>query len=53
VAAVGSILSRRDLIGIGATYDINELKGYQVTADPAGVAEIAASPEVSICNFVS
>jgi oryzin len=41
------MLSRRDLTGIGATYDMDELKGYQVVADEATIAEIAASPEVS------
>jgi len=40
------MLSRRDLNGIGATYDMDELKGYQVVADEAAIAEIAASPEV-------
>jgi oryzin len=47
VASVSSMLSRRDLTGIGATYDMDELKGYQVIADEAAIAEIAASPEVS------
>ncbi|KAH8793270.1 peptidase S8/S53 domain-containing protein [Hyaloscypha finlandica] len=47
VASVSSMLSRRDLTGIGATYDMDELKGYQVVADEAAIAEIAASPEVA------
>ncbi|KAH8801025.1 peptidase S8/S53 domain-containing protein [Hyaloscypha sp. PMI_1271] len=47
VASVSSMLSRRDLSGIGATYDMDELKGYQVVADEAAIAEIAASPEVA------
>lgn len=46
VASISSMLSRRDLTGIGATYDMDMLKGYQVTADPSAIAEIAASPEV-------
>lgn len=48
VESVDSMLSRRDLTGIGATYDMDLLKGYQVTADPATLAEIAASPEVNL-----
>ena len=47
VAAVTSILSRRDLLSsIGARYDMDHLKGYQITADVAAIAEIAASPLV-------
>lgn len=46
VASISSMLSRRDLTGIGATYDMAMLKGYQVTADLSAIAEIAASPEV-------
>lgn len=46
VSSVTSLLARRDLTGIGATYDLDYLKGYQVTADAAALAEIAASPEV-------
>lgn len=34
--------------GIAATYDIGEFKGYAVTADEATIAEIAATPEVSL-----
>ncbi|PMD38404.1 subtilisin-like protein [Hyaloscypha variabilis F] len=44
-ASVSSMLSRRELTGIGATYDMDELKGYQVFADEVAIAEIAASPE--------
>lgn len=40
------MLSRRDLTGVGAQYDMDHLKGYQVTADLAAINEIAASPEV-------
>ncbi|KAF8849436.1 putative cuticle-degrading protease [Acephala macrosclerotiorum] len=47
MASISSILSRRDLTGIGATYDMDSLKGYQVTADEVTIAEIAASPEVA------
>lgn len=46
VNSVSSLLSKRDTAGIGATYDLNELKGYQVEADSSTIAEIAASPEV-------
>jgi len=48
IESVSSMLSRRDLTGIGATYDMAELKGYQVTADEAAIAEIAASPDVIV-----
>ena len=40
---MSSMLSRRELTGIGATYDLDELKGYQVFADEVAIAEIAAS----------
>lgn len=46
IAQVSSLLSKRDAAGIGATYDIGTFKGYQVTADTATLAEIAASPDV-------
>ena len=45
--SISSILSRRDTDGIGATYSLELLKGYQVTADAATIADIAAAPEVS------
>jgi hypothetical protein len=48
VDTVSSMLSKRDTDGIGATYDLSELKGYQVQADSATIAEIAASPEVRL-----
>ncbi len=44
------MLSRRDLTGLGATYDMDELKGYQVVAYEAAIAAIAAFPEVSHVN---
>jgi hypothetical protein len=48
VTEVSSLLFRRDLLSaIGAIYDMNHLKGYQITADVAAIAEIAASPLVS------
>ncbi|CZR55531.1 probable alkaline protease (oryzin) [Phialocephala subalpina] len=47
LASISSILSKRDENGIGATYDMDLFKGYQVTADEAAIAEIAASPEVA------
>jgi len=50
VAQVSASLSKRALTGIGATYDMDFLKGYQVTADAAGIAEIAAKPEVSFLS---
>jgi hypothetical protein len=47
VTEVSSLLSRRDLLSaIGAKYDLDHLKGYQITADVAAIAEIAASPLV-------
>lgn len=47
VSSVSSLLSKRDEGGIGATYDLDTLKGYQVQADADTIAEIAASPEVA------
>jgi subtilisin family serine protease len=48
LSSVSALISRRrDVGGIGATYDLSTLKGYQVTADAATIAEIAASPEVA------
>jgi oryzin len=47
MSSITSMLSRRDLTGVGAQYNMDQLKGYQVTADPAAIAEIAASPEVA------
>lgn len=46
---VSSMLSKRDspMIGIGATYDLDDFKGFQVEADPATITEIANSPEVA------
>ena len=44
--AISSMLSKRDTDGIGATYAMDLLKGYQVNADSATIAEIAAKPEV-------
>lgn len=46
-AHFSNLLSRRSLTGVGATYHMAHLKGYQVTADLAAIAEIAASPDVS------
>lgn len=40
------LISKRDTDGIGATYSMELLKGYQVTADSVTIAEIAAAPEV-------
>ncbi|KAH6663220.1 putative cuticle-degrading protease [Halenospora varia] len=48
VASVSASIARRDTTsGIGATYDLPLLKGYQVSADAATIAEIAAKPEVA------
>ncbi|TVY81643.1 Subtilisin-like protease [Lachnellula suecica] len=47
VESLSSLLSKRDTDGIGATYDMSALKGYQVQADADTIAEIAASPDVA------
>lgn len=52
IAEMRTSLSKRGLTGIGATYDIGNFKGYQVTADVAALAEIAASPDVSPPSYV-
>ncbi|TVY55123.1 Subtilisin-like protease 2, partial [Lachnellula cervina] len=44
--SITSMLLRRDTHGIGATYTMDLLKGYQINADSATIAEIAAKPEV-------
>ncbi|RDL33329.1 Subtilisin-like protein [Venustampulla echinocandica] len=44
---VSSLISKRDTDGIGATYDMDLLKGYQITADEDTIQQIAASPEVA------
>ncbi|KAF4631808.1 hypothetical protein G7Y89_g6315 [Cudoniella acicularis] len=46
VSNVNSLVARRGTDGIGATYNLEKLKGYQVHADAETIATIAASPEV-------
>jgi len=50
IESISSLIARRDSTqsnsGIGATYDLEEFKGYQVLADSATIAAIAATPEV-------
>jgi Peptidase inhibitor I9 len=43
------MLSKGDskFAGIDAKYNISSFKGYQVEADSATIAQIAAAPEVS------
>jgi len=52
---VKNLISKRkrdfSLGGIDVTYEIGNFKGYAVTADEATIAEIAASPEVSLQLF--
>lgn len=45
---VNSLVSKRDTNGVGATYDMDLLKGYQITADEDTIKQIADSPEVSL-----
>ncbi|TVY45862.1 Subtilisin-like protease [Lachnellula occidentalis] len=45
--SISSMLSRRDTDGIGAKYTMDLLKGYQINANAATIAEIAAKPEVN------
>lgn len=47
VEEVKSLTSKREVGGVGATYDIGDFKGYQITADAATLGEIAASPDVA------
>ncbi|KAI9735435.1 MAG: Subtilisin-like protease 2 [Claussenomyces sp. TS43310] len=48
VESVSSILSKRSSAsGVGQTYNLPQLKGYQVTADSSAIAQIADSPEVA------
>lgn len=46
-------LRRRDesTADVVHTYEVEEFKGYSITADEATIAEIAASPEVSPYAF--
>lgn len=47
VENVNSLISKRDTsAGIGATYEISDFKGYQVSADLETINAIASSPEV-------
>lgn len=47
--SVSSMISKRasTLTGIGPTYDLDDFKGFQVSADTATINEIANSPEVA------
>jgi subtilisin family serine protease len=47
--SVSTMISKRasTLTGIGATYDLDGFKGFQVAADSATINEIANSPEVA------
>ncbi|KAG9236440.1 putative cuticle-degrading protease [Amylocarpus encephaloides] len=47
VETVNALVSKRDTSGIGATFDIQDFKGYEVQADEATIQAIAASPEVA------
>ncbi|TVY23887.1 Subtilisin-like protease [Lachnellula hyalina] len=44
--SIGSMLSRRDTQGVGATYTMELLKGYQINADSGTMDKIGAKPEV-------
>ncbi|KAL2063402.1 hypothetical protein VTL71DRAFT_5207 [Oculimacula yallundae] len=44
---VKSLTSKRDVGGVGATYDIGDFKGYQITVDATTLGEIAQSPDVA------
>jgi hypothetical protein len=48
-STISSMISKRDssFAGIGAKYNMSSFKGYQVEADSATIAQIAAAPEVS------
>lgn len=47
IEEVNSLIAKREVGGIGATYDIGTFKGYQITTDAATLGQIAASPDVS------
>jgi hypothetical protein len=48
ISTVSSILGKRASFGgVGAKWELSTLKGYQLTADAATIAEIANFPEVS------
>lgn len=45
---VDALIAKRDeFAGIGATYDLDTLKGYQISADAETIKAIADSPEVA------
>jgi hypothetical protein len=48
IASVNTILTKRGSThkGIGAKYNLEGFKGYQIEADAATIGQIAASPEV-------
>jgi hypothetical protein len=49
-STISSMISKRDsqFAGIGAKYNMSSFKGYQVEADSAMIAQIAAAPEVCV-----
>ncbi|KAH7403226.1 peptidase S8/S53 domain-containing protein [Cadophora sp. MPI-SDFR-AT-0126] len=47
IEEVNSLIAKREVGGIGATYDIGTFKGYQITTDAATLGAIAASPDVA------
>src|ERR1700760_4872371 len=51
IESVSSLIARRDVTvanaGIGATYNLDQFKGYHIVADSATIASIAAAAEVS------
>lgn len=47
IEEVNSLIAKREVGGIGATYDIGTFKGYQITTDAATLGQIAASPDVT------
>jgi hypothetical protein len=52
MSAVTSMLSRRDLPGVGAIYNLGSFKGYQVTANAASIVEIRYFSRSKFLPFV-
>jgi oryzin len=53
LSSVNSLISKRSTPynGVGATYDMEGFKGFELEADEATVAEIAADPNV--CSLIT
>lgn len=53
IAEVNNVLRKRDVSGrLGKAYEIGDFRGYEITADTATLAELVASPDVSLAHVI-